>query len=229
MFGALNALGRRLARNGVGAAMINYRLSPIVKHPAHIQDVARAFAWLHKNIGQYGGRADQMFVCGHSAGGHLAALLGTDERYLKAEGLSLKDIKGVIPISGVYVITDLPLKVGFNAALPGGAGTIGGSFALRFNPATVVFGGDPKVMKDASPLTHVNPRCPPFLILYAEFDFPTCDRMSEKLCQALKDQKCDAEIRMIKLREHVTIVALSGMDGDPTGQAILDFIAAHTR
>src|SRR4051794_15895190 len=38
-------LGRVFARNGVGVVAINYRLSPAVKHPAHIQDVARAFAW----------------------------------------------------------------------------------------------------------------------------------------------------------------------------------------
>src|SRR5437773_2522251 len=69
----------------------------------NIEDVARAFAWTHKNISSYGGRADQIYVTGQSAGGHLAALLATNERYLKAEKLSLKDIKGVMPMSGVYV------------------------------------------------------------------------------------------------------------------------------
>src|SRR5262245_28514392 len=49
-------LGRMFARNGVGTVIINYRLSPQVKHPAHIQDVARAFGWTHRNIGKYGGR-----------------------------------------------------------------------------------------------------------------------------------------------------------------------------
>jgi len=56
----------------------------------------------HRNIAKYGGRPDQVFACGHSAGGHLVSLLATDETYLKAEGLSTKDIQGVVSISGIY-------------------------------------------------------------------------------------------------------------------------------
>ncbi len=92
-FGVYEALGKMFARHGVGAAVISYRLSPGVQHPEHVKDVARAFAWTHKHIADYGGRADELFVCGHSAGGHLISLLATDESYLKAEGLSLRDVR----------------------------------------------------------------------------------------------------------------------------------------
>ena len=95
-------IGESLARHGVGVVICNYRLSPAVKHPAHVQDVARAFAWTQSNIASYGGKPDRLFVCGHSAGGHLVALLATDPKYLKAEKLSPSDIRGVVPISGVY-------------------------------------------------------------------------------------------------------------------------------
>src|SRR5205823_5671892 len=88
ILGVYSALGRFLVRHGLGAVIINYRLSPAVRHPAHVQDVAKAFAWTHKNIARYGGRPDQIFLCGHSAGGHLVALLATDPTYLKAEGLT---------------------------------------------------------------------------------------------------------------------------------------------
>src|SRR5581483_10396907 len=77
------ALGHAFAQAGIGVVLTNYRLSPQVKHPAHVQDVAKAFAWTCANIGKYGGRADRLFVCGHSAGGHLVALLATDPEYLK--------------------------------------------------------------------------------------------------------------------------------------------------
>src|SRR5438132_1420307 len=80
-------LGNLFAKQGIGTVIISYRLSPKVQHPAHIQDVGKAFAWTHANIAKHGGRADQIFVCGHSAGGHLVALLATDESYLKAEKL----------------------------------------------------------------------------------------------------------------------------------------------
>jgi acetyl esterase/lipase len=144
-FGVHEAVGEMFARHGVGAVLTNYRLSPKVKHPEHIKDVARAFAWVHKNIKKFGGRPDQIFVCGHSAGGHLAALLATDESYLKAEGLTLKAIRGAMPISGVFAIPK-------------------GMFADAF-------GRDPKVRKEASPINQVRPNCPPFLILYADRDF----------------------------------------------------------
>ena len=65
-----------IARRGVVVVLPNYRLSPKAKHPDHIQDVALAFAWTHRHIAQYGGRPDQIFACGHSAGGHLVSLLG---------------------------------------------------------------------------------------------------------------------------------------------------------
>jgi acetyl esterase/lipase len=71
-------LGETFASRGIGMVIINYRLSPKVQHPAHIQDVAKAFAWTCNNIGHYGGLADQIFCCGHSAGGHLVALLATE-------------------------------------------------------------------------------------------------------------------------------------------------------
>src|SRR5438132_7046995 len=76
------ALGHTFAKNGIGTVIISYRLTPQVQHPGHIEDVARAFAWTHQNIAKHGGRADQIFVSGHSAGGHLAALLVTNEKYL---------------------------------------------------------------------------------------------------------------------------------------------------
>src|SRR5262249_28035479 len=56
------------AKQGIGVVTTGYRLSPAVKHPAHTEDVARAFAWAVLNITKHGGRADAIFVSGHSAG-----------------------------------------------------------------------------------------------------------------------------------------------------------------
>lgn len=76
------AVGNVFARNGIGTVVISYRLSPEVQHPGHIQDVAKAFAWTQKNIAEYGGDPEQIFVAGQSAGGHLTALLATNTKYL---------------------------------------------------------------------------------------------------------------------------------------------------
>jgi arylformamidase len=200
--GVYSALGMCFAKHGIATVVTNYRLSPGVKHPEHIKDVARAFAWTYRNIERYGGKPDQIFVCGHSAGGHLVALLSTDESYLKAEGLSLKTIKAAVPISGVYTLPE--------------------------NMFASVFGKDPDERKHAFPLNHVKEGEPPFLILYADRDFPTCDQTSEEFCKALKGKQCQAETVAIKNRNHISIIANCCVDTDPACQAILKFISAQT-
>jgi acetyl esterase/lipase len=200
-WGVHEAIGRMFARHGIGAAVISYRLSPAVQHPEHVKDVARAFAWLHDNVKKYGGRPDELFVCGHSAGGHLVSLLATDETYLKAEGLSLADIKGVMPISGVYLIPDKWF--------------------------TEVFGKDAETRKKASPINDVHAGCPPFCVVYGDDDFPTCGATSERFCQALKAEKVAAESLEIKKRNHIDIITGCGKDDDPCAKALVDFVMKH--
>lgn len=197
-------LGNVLAKNGIGTVIISYRLSPKVQHPGHIQDVAKAFAWASANIGKHGGRQDQVFTCGHSAGGHLVALLGTDESYLKAEKRGFGDLKGVIAISGVYSI------------FPGAI----------FESA---FGKNEEAVKNASPLRHVKENLCPFCLLYAEKEYPTLDLMAEQMGKALKDCKCDASITKLKDRDHVSIIRKAASDEtDPVVQAIFEFMAKHS-
>ena len=81
---AAAASTRRSAASSPAAASAavfpNYRLSPWVKHPEHVKDVARAFAWTNKNIAKYGGDPKRLFVGGHSAGGHLRRPAGDRRR-----------------------------------------------------------------------------------------------------------------------------------------------------
>lgn len=198
-----SSVGRVFARNGVGTAVISYRLTPEVRHPGHIEDVAKAFAWVKQNIAERGGRADRIFVAGQSAGGHLSALLATNERYLRAEGCQLADIRGVIPISGVY---DFP-RGGFDAVLGTGA----------------------EAYDSAIPLRHIGAGCPPFLLLYAESDIPQCDRLSERMCELLKAQQVEAQVEKIADRNHISIMfRLMLSTRDPTTQQMLRFIGRHS-
>jgi acetyl esterase/lipase len=202
-FGNAPKMGRAFAEQGIGFISINYRLSPKVKHPAHIEDVALAYAWAQKNIGKYGGRADQMFISGHSAGGHLVALLVTDERYLKAHNLSPKDVRGVIPISGVYEITEKFMQP--------------------------VFGDDAEVRKQASPLTHARGNLPPFAIIFADNDFPSCGKMpSEKFAKALRDKGTAAETHEIKNNDHIKIIASASDKNDAVFKMMLEFVRTNT-
>lgn len=194
------SVGRVFAKNGVGTAVISYRLSPAVQHPAHIEDCARAFAWVRNNIAARGGRTDQIFVSGQSAGGHLTALLCTNEKYLEEQNCSLADIRGAIPISGI--------------------------FEFRSGRYDRVIGEGPEAAESASPIRHLSDRCPPFLVLYAESDIPNCDQMSQRLCRELNQLKVPAESHEIAGRNHVSIMFRLMMDTrDPTTQQMLRFIS----
>lgn len=200
-FGVYANLGKYWATRGVGAVVTNYRLSPGVKHPEHVKDVARAFAWTVNHIADYGGDPDAIFVCGHSAGGHLAALLAMDERYLKAEGVDAKAIKGVMPISGVYQIPEISGL--FNAA----------------------FGPDPAVRRDASPVSHANPGLPPFLLVYAENDLPYCGQSSaEALAKVLRARNIPVQLLEVKDGNHVGEIVNASKDGDPIAEAFREFM-----
>jgi acetyl esterase/lipase len=201
--GLYGKLGKSFAGQGIGTVVINYRLSPAVQHPEHVKDVARAFAWTRKNIGKYGGRPDQIFVSGHSAGGHLVALLATDDTYLKDHGLGLRDVKGVIGVSGVYRIPE--------------------------NIFPRVFGNNTGIYKQASPIHHVKAGLPPFLLLFADNDLPGCDKEPcEAFCKALKDKGNTVQEVEIKASNHILIIMSAPILDEPVAKEMLSFIRTNT-
>ncbi len=100
-------LGNRFAKAGIGVAVPSYRLMPENPHPAQIEDAAAAFAWIYRNIEQIGADASKIYVAGHSAGGHLAALLALDPEWLKKYDISPGAIRGVASLSGVYNVSEM--------------------------------------------------------------------------------------------------------------------------
>ena len=127
-------VGQRFASAGNVTVVVNHRLSPGVMHPAHIEDIAVAVAWVKGNIARHGGDPDKLFVVGHSAGAYLAALLALDPRYLAAHGLTPQDVRGFVPVSGFFYVD----RTGVAPDRP-----------------KDVWGTDVKVWKDASP-AHVH-------------------------------------------------------------------------
>jgi acetyl esterase/lipase len=225
-FGLYSNFATDWAQHGIGTVVTNYRLSPGVKHPEHMKDVAKAFAWTVKNISRYGGRPDQIFVSGHSAGGHLVALLATDESYLKVEGLSLQAIKGAIPISGVYRVHDIHLDEAELHTL-GDKATATLRLQAGMSLLTPVFGTDPRVLRNASPLSHVQAGLPPFLLIYADKDLMLLPAMAREFGSHLKENKCEVHTLEVKERNHRTVLARATRDDDPAVLAMWDFIIQH--
>lgn len=182
-------VGESFAKRGIVVVCPNYRLSPKVKHPAHVEDVAKAFAWTVDNVAKHGGNPKKIVLAGHSAGGHLVSLLATDASYLKAEKKSIADVRGVIGVSGVYSIPPI----------------------LFHN----IFGSDLKECLSASPIQHVKKECPPCVLICGDQDLPFLDSMAKDMCKALVGVKCDAEYCEIKNRNHINVMYDARKPNDP--------------
>lgn len=89
-----------LASRGYITILPDYRLYPEVRFPAFIEDGAKAVAWAFDHAAELGGDPQRVFLMGHSAGAHIAAMLALDERYLAAVGVDAHRIRGVISVAG---------------------------------------------------------------------------------------------------------------------------------
>jgi acetyl esterase/lipase len=227
-FGMYRDVAVGLAKQGFVVVAANYRLSPWVRHPEHVRDVARAFRWARANARQHGGNPDAVFLLGHSAGGHLVSLLATDKQLL--DDGERKAIRGVVSVSGVYTI---PRPKEFARLLDGMVSGLdlpesAQGFVRRtgtmFNPFPLVFGTDEKVHREASPLHHVRDGLPPFLLLYAESELPFLADMAREFGDALKKAKNDADVKKIDRRNHNSIFFNAHAADDPVNQAIVAFV-----
>ncbi len=96
------ALLRPYLKRGVIGVMINYRLVPEFTYPAQLEDCFMALKWVYENIENYNGGSDSIHVVGHSAGAHLAALIGLRDDLFKRFILPPDCIKSCTLLSGIY-------------------------------------------------------------------------------------------------------------------------------
>jgi acetyl esterase/lipase len=98
--GGSKEIPNALLEKGFAIIGVGYRISPKVKASACIDDAAAAIAWSFQHIADYGGRADMIFLSGHSAGGYLTMMVGLDKKYLAKYEIDANSIAGNIPLSG---------------------------------------------------------------------------------------------------------------------------------
>lgn len=101
-------VGEALASRGFVAVVPDYRIFPEVRFPSFLEDAAAAVAWAKRHAAEYGGDPERVFVMGHSAGAHLAAMVALDPQFLAREGLTPAALSGFIGLAGPYDF--LPLK-----------------------------------------------------------------------------------------------------------------------
>jgi acetyl esterase/lipase len=95
-------VGEALAARGIVTVVPDYRQWPKVRLDGFMHDGAEAVRWTHDHAGEFGGDASHLYVMGHSAGGHIAALLATDARWLGTVGMKPRDLSGFIGLAGPY-------------------------------------------------------------------------------------------------------------------------------
>src|SRR5437870_3784028 len=206
--------------NGKGFVFVstNYRLLPNVDMATLTRDVAKAIRWVHDHIAEYGGDPKRLLIMGHSAGAQLAALICTDERYLKEEGLSLAIIKGCVPVDGDTY--DIPAMIEVAETRLRLHGLPPPKFGHR-----IKFGNDPAKHKDFSAVTHVakGKGIPPFLILHVA-DHPDTSAQAERLEAVLKDAGIPVKRSAAKEPNHSKLNENLGLPDDPPTKALFEFV-----
>lgn len=192
---------------------INHRLSPAVQHPVHVQDVARAIAWVHGNAADYQGDNSHISLIGHSAGAHLAALAATDDTYLRAMGLDLDILEAVVLLDGAGY--DIPRLIEL--------------YNLAYFPIyTIPFGRDPAGWEEASPITHVarGKGIPPFLIFHVG-ERQASQLEAEWFAGELKQAGVYVEVVHVPDKSHFSLNQELGKAGDEVTQQVFDFLTGY--
>ena len=189
---------------------VNYRLLADATIGEMAGDVARAIRWTRDHAAEFGGDARRMFVAGHSAGAQLAALVCTDERRLAAEGMSLADILGCVPVDGDTY--DVPLQIATVEQ------RIADIYRRKF--------GDLASQRDLSPVTHAaaDKHIPPFLVLYVA-EHPETSLQTRRLVEALTAAGVPAGGYAAADTDHVALDADLGLPDDPPTAALFAFLA----
>lgn len=196
----------------------NYRLLPDVEMGTIIADIAKSIRWVHDHVAEHGGDPRRLLVMGHSAGAQLAALVCIDDRYLKAEGLSLAIIKGCVPVDGDTY--DVPAIIETAETRRRVHGLPQATFGHREK-----FGNDPAKHLDFSAVTHVakDRGIPPLLILHVA-DHPDTSAQAQRLGNVLKEAGVPVTLFGGKETTHNKINEDLGLPDDPATKAVFEFV-----
>ncbi|MES2580154.1 MAG: alpha/beta hydrolase [Pseudomonadota bacterium] len=176
-------VGEALASQGFIVVIPDYRVYPNVLFPAFMEDPALAARWVKGNIHQYQGDANQVFLAGHSAGAHIAVMLGVNAEYLAKQSLKPNDFAGIVGLAGPYDF--LPLK----------------SERLK-----TIFGSESEQWK-SQPINFVDGKNPPMLLAVGKKDGTVWPRNTYNLAEKIKKNNGLVKVVTFENYGHIDMVA----------------------
>ncbi|RBY75455.1 alpha/beta hydrolase [Geodermatophilus sp. TF02-6] len=192
-----------VAQAGIAVASVDYRLSGEATWPAQLHDAKAAVRWLRARAGELGIDGDRVAAWGESAGGHLAELLGLtgDDAALEGDVGVTGPSSAVAAVAAWYAPSDVAAVAADTGADPTDPATREAQL-LGAPPPTV-----PDAAAQASPVTHVSPGAPPFLLVHGRVDrFVPCVQ-SERLRDALQEAGVDVELHTHPDADHMWLGA----------------------
>lgn len=192
----MRLLARRIAKRGYVVMSAQYRGTPGAQFPAPVDDLREALRWLHAHAEEYKVRADRLGVYGFSAGGHLAAFLGTS-----TEGNAPRP-RAVVAASAPLDLTLFPT----------------GEILPRFLGAT--YQERPELYRQASPITQVTGETPPFFLYHGTGDTTVSPEHTRVFKAALDRAGVRNEVRWLEGKGHAAVLLFGGEAAD----AAIDFL-----
>jgi acetyl esterase/lipase len=175
-----------LTQRGYVVVIPDYRVYPEVMYPDFLRDGAAAVAWTSNNIERFGGDRSRLFLMGHSAGAHVAAMLALDRSYLAANKVPAASIKGLIGLAGAYDF--LPLT----------------------EPNVIALFSTEKNLAMTQPISYVKPPAaaiPAVLLLHGDADTRVYPKNSINLTRELRAAGATVEFDLLPGIDHTSIIA----------------------
>ncbi len=191
-------VARGPASKDVATVIVNYALCPYVTMDEIVRQSRAAVTWAYKNAASFGGDPERIHVAGHSAGGHLTAMLLTTD-WEGDYGLPTDIIKGACAISGLFDLAPFP----YTFAQP--------KLQLTWE----------QVLRN-SPILHVPDTAPPLLLAYGEGETAELKRQSEDFLAAWQAKSLDADLLPLPGKNHYDVIDGFLDAGSPLCSALLE-------
>jgi arylformamidase len=190
-------LARTFVPAGAALVLVNYGLLPAIDMDELVRQCRASLLWVYRHAASFGGDPKRLFISGHSAGGHLVAmLLATD--WAAFADMPRDLVSGGCAVSGIYDLEPLPLCY-LNETLHLSPGEVQRNSPMRLAPRS----------------------CAPLIIAYGGLESAEFRRQSVEFAAAWRQQRVPCELMECPRANHFTILDELADRGSLLGQAVM--------